>query len=146
MLSLLYSQAQQLFLEQTCMAQPGSPSGADPSRHFHLHQLPAPSTPKLVTQSQDKRLQQGENNLSLHIYVAAKKACALTHASTLNFLFGNEENCKGLKLWQFQWKATIRPVFLEVLSVKLHKFFASTFTTNCLRRFPSWKIALRKAG
>lgn len=66
-------------------------------------------TLELITQLQDKCLKQGEYTLSLHVHIAATRACALPHASTLHFLFGNRENSRGLKLWQFQWKATITP-------------------------------------
>lgn len=75
--------------------------------HFYPHQLFTPKYPVFVTQSGGKCPNQGENNLSLHVHIAANAARALTQASTLNFLFGNEENSKGLKLWQSQWKAIV---------------------------------------
>lgn len=95
-----------------CYSQPRWPSQAphvvlNSDTHFYPHQLFTPKYPVFITQSGGKCPNQGENNLSLHVHIAANAARALTQASTLNFLFGNEENSKGLKLWQSQWKAIV---------------------------------------
>lgn len=66
-------------------------------------------TLELATPPEDKDPKEGGNNLSLNVHTAAKSARALTRVSTLHFLFGNQENSKEFKHWQFHWKAMVTP-------------------------------------